>query len=56
MGKKSKKEARLKLLNPNDYDFSGKDLNQRIADINAVDDFINIKKALYTTKKDNSLK
>ena len=49
MSNKSKKEARLKLLSPNDYDFSGKDLNQRIADINAVDDFINIKKVKKIT-------
>ena len=44
MSNKSKKEARLKLLSPNDCDFSNKDINQRIADINAVDEFINIKK------------
>lgn len=49
MSNKSKKEARLKLLSPNDRDFSNKDINQRIADINAVDEFINIKKVKKIT-------
>ncbi|MDC4688418.1 hypothetical protein NRA35_18820 [Acinetobacter baumannii] len=49
MGKKSAKESRFNLLKPKDSDFANKDINQRISDIEAVDEFLNIKKVKEIT-------
>lgn len=49
MSNKSKKEARLNLLKPNDSDFENKDIHQRIADIKAIGEFINISKVKKIT-------
>ncbi|WP_038342272.1 hypothetical protein [Acinetobacter sp. A47] len=49
MSNKSKKEARFNLLKPKDSDFSNKNIHQRIADIKAADEFINMHKVKKIT-------
>ncbi|WP_284116057.1 hypothetical protein [Acinetobacter pittii] len=49
MSNKSSKEARFNLLKPKDSDFANKDIHQRIVDIEAVDEFINIRRVKKIT-------
>ncbi|ENW92787.1 hypothetical protein [Acinetobacter dispersus] len=42
MGKKKNRQARLKLLNPTSSDLNGKDLAQRIKEIDAASTYINV--------------
>jgi hypothetical protein len=49
MGEKSKKESRFDLLKPTDSDFENKDLNQRMASIDALGDFINVRRVKKIT-------
>ncbi|MEN8278578.1 hypothetical protein ABFP05_11895 [Acinetobacter baumannii] len=49
MNKKSRQEARFNLLKPKDSDFANKDIKQRILDIEAADEFINMRKVKKIT-------
>lgn len=49
MSKKSRKAARFNLLKPKESDFANKDIKQRMLDIEAADEFINIRKVRKIT-------
>ena len=49
MGNKSKRESRFNLLKLKDSDFESQDLNQRMASIEYLGDFINVRRVKKIT-------
>lgn len=49
MGKKSKKESRFELVKPDDNDLKGSGLSQKIANIDVLSDFINVRRVKKIT-------